>query len=99
VLLEDRDERERLDVDRALVLGDVRALDLEPADGDGPRGDAAHHHALEHRLAAHGGVRPRDERAVGQAFGIPRAHAPVIGGRTGGLERPPAAGRSVVDGA
>ena len=36
------DERERLDVD--LLVG--------RADGDGPRGDAAHHHALEHRLPA-----------------------------------------------
>jgi hypothetical protein len=89
VAAQHRLERERLDVDR--LVGQPH--------GDGPRRHAAHHHALEHRLAAHGGVRPRDERAVGQAFGIPRAHARVIGGRTGGLERPPAAGRSVVDGA
>ena len=29
---------------------------LGPAHGDGPGGDAAHHHALEDRLAAHWGV-------------------------------------------
>ena len=41
--LEQRDERLRADLDLAVGL----------AHGDRPGGDAAHHHALEHRLTAH----------------------------------------------
>jgi hypothetical protein len=56
-----RDERKALDAD----LAERRLVGLHPAPagellggrlahGDGPRRDAAHHHALEHRLAADG---------------------------------------------
>ena len=61
--LEDRDEREALDLDlaeRGLAgLELTAALELlgqRHADGDGPRRDAAHHHALEHGLPADGQV-------------------------------------------
>jgi hypothetical protein len=63
VALRPGDERERLHGD--LALGGLAHLQLAAAgdllrqrlaDGDGPRGDAAHHHALEDSLAAHGGV-------------------------------------------
>ncbi len=63
VALRPGDERERLHLD--LALGGLAHLELAAvrdllgqrlADGDGPRGDAAHHHALEDRLPAHRGV-------------------------------------------
>ena len=67
------DERERDDLDLAergllgveAVLAELLGQRL--ADRDGPRRDAAHHHALEHRLAADGRVLLRHQGAVWQA--------------------------------
>ena len=67
------DERERLDRDLAvgalervqLAVGDLLGQRL--AHGDRPRGDAAHHHALEDGLAADGGIALRHQGAVGKA--------------------------------
>ena len=71
--LRPRDERERRDLD----LAERGLLGVEPvlaellgrglADRDGPGRDAAHHHALEHRLAADGRVLLRHQGAVRQA--------------------------------
>ncbi len=58
-------------------------LALGCADGDGPGRDAAHHHSLEHRLAADRRVAFGDERAVGHAQRVPSVAA--FGG--GGLGR------------
>ncbi len=68
VALEHRDQRERLHLD----LAERRLLGIEAllgkllgqrlANGDGPRRDAAHHHALEDGLAADGCVAKRLER-------------------------------------
>src|SRR4051812_16310492 len=62
VALQPRDERPRPDGDLALGR----------ADGDGPRRDATHHHALEDGLPAHGRVPARHQAAVRQPG---RAHA------------------------
>src|SRR5581483_10052213 len=77
-----RDERLRDDLDlaeRRLVrlelaaAGDLLRRGL--ANGDGPRRDAAHHHALEHRLAADGRVAPGLLR-------LPLAHSPTVSAET-----------------
>jgi hypothetical protein len=74
VLLEDRDERERLDldlavralarIDPAVVAGDVLGGGL--AHRHRPRRDPAHHHALEHGLPADRRIAARHQRAVGK---------------------------------
>ena len=74
VLLEDRGERERGDLDLAVgpalgvdaVLGDLLGQRL--AHGHRPRRHATHHHALEHGLTPDGGVALGDECPVGQAL-------------------------------
>ena len=56
--------------ERRLARGEPVRTDLlgqRLADGDGPRRDAAHHHALEHGLAADGRVLLRHQGAVWQA--------------------------------
>ena len=56
--------------ERRLALGQALRPDLlgqRLADGDGPRRDAAHHHALEHRLPADGRILLRHQGAVWQA--------------------------------
>ena len=80
VLLEHRGQRMGDDLDlaeRDLVGLEPALLELlgqRLADGDRPRGDAAHHHALEDGLAADGGVALRDElageRAVADGDGL-----------------------------
>jgi hypothetical protein len=47
--------------DRVRLDGDLAA---GGAGRDGPRGDAAHHHALEHGLAADGGIALDGRKAV-----------------------------------
>ena len=71
---------ERLGLDLDLALGG--------ADGDGPDRDAAHHHALEHRLAADRRVAFGDQGAVGHAQRVP----PVVGRRSGAACAEPAGG-------
>jgi hypothetical protein len=66
VALGPRDERERLDADLAERVV-RRALGRGLADRDGPRRDAAHHDALEHRLPADGRILLRHQGAVWQA--------------------------------
>src|SRR3954447_12191396 len=62
VALQHRGQRKRLDLDVAAggLLGveplALHLLGQRLADGDGPGRDAAHHHALEDGLAAHGSV-------------------------------------------
>ena len=75
--LSDEHERERLDLISHWSSG--ASLGLGLADGDGPRGDAAHHHALEHRLAADRSVPLGDERPVGLACGLLGGHEGVSG--------------------
>ena len=56
--------------ERGLALGQAVLPDLlgqRLADRDGPRRDAAHHHALEHRLPADGRILLRHQGAVWQA--------------------------------
>jgi hypothetical protein len=67
--LEHRDERKARDLDVALgglVAGHAapvgELLGAGRADRDGPRADAAHHHALDHRLPAEGRIARRGER-------------------------------------
>ena len=69
VALRPGDERLGLDLD--LALGG--------ADGDGPDRDAAHHHALEHRLAADRRVALGDQRAVGHAQRVASVRLEEIG--------------------
>ena len=60
-------ERDDAADDRHAAAGDLCGTGR--ADGHGPRRDAAHHHAFEHRLAADGSVPDGDQGAVGQPLG------------------------------
>ena len=85
VALRPRGERLGLDFDLALGC----------ADGDGPGRDAAHHHSLEHRLAADRRVAFGDQPAVGHAQRVPSGTCRLEGVVCGACCAEPAIGLTV----